>query len=866
MNPSTGIAALDNVINGLRPGDNVVWKVDSVHDYEALAAPFWQEALRARRQVVYIRFAKDAPLIPDDVEAVRITLDSDFGIEKFITEVHGIIKKSGPHTNFVFDMFTDLARELLSERMIGNFFTLTCPYINAVGSVAYFGVLRHFHAYYAMQPINDTAELLLDVYRYQGELYLHPVKAFQRRSSTLNLLHRWTGDTLTPITDSAATAAVTHSSRWPGLQSASYRMIGMWDRRFMHAEEILADHERGAASDEAVSDAFDRLVPQLLSKDPKVISLIKQYMTLPDILDIWKHVIGSGMIGGKSVGMLLSRAILKRADPKWNTLLEDHDSFYVAADIFYQFLVQNDCWWIRRRQADRTSKSDGFEEVRTRVLKGTFPPYLLSRFSDMLDYFGQSPIIVRSSSLMEDAFGNAFAGTYESIFCANQGSRHERLEEFLRAVRRVYASSLSEKAFTYRAKRNVLEHDEQMALLVQRVSGNQYDSVFYPHLAGVGLSFNPYVWSSEIDPEAGVVRLVVGLGTRAVDRADDDYTRIIALNAPFKRPEGDRSDIRKHSQKRVDHLDLTRNTQAERYFDEITRLCPKLPKNLLSSAETVVDRDGRIAPGIDYIDLDRTLKQFPLADDLRALLATLRTAYDRSVEVEFTINIADDTRYRMNLLQCRPLQIKEHDGHIEIPKSPRPEDILMKAEGAVLGTYRTMNVSRIIYVVPSVYATLPTRDRFTVAKVIGKISRLPRQDDDGAQVLVVPGRFGTTMPELGVPVAFSEIGSIQVICELDTMHEGLNPDLSLGTHFFHELAECNMLYIGHVAARKGNIFNYTYFEGADNQLPRLLPDETMWSDALRVLDFEGDPKLHLYANHVEQQALLYFDSPCAVPR
>ncbi len=564
------------------------------------------------------------------------------------------------------------------------------------------------------------------------------------------------------------------------------------------------------------------------------------------------------MIGGKAVGMLLSRAILRQTDPKWRERLEEHDSFYVAADIFYQFLVQNDCWWARQKLTGRTEMKADLEEVRTRILRGTFPPYLMNRFSDMIDYFGQSPIVVRSSSLMEDAFSNAFAGTYESVFCANQGSRRERLDDFLRAVRRVYASSLSEKALAYRAKRNILEHDEQMALLVQRVSGVQYDSVFYPHLAGVGLSFNPYVWSSEIDPEAGVVRLVAGLGTRAVDRADDDYTRIVALNAPFKRPEGDRDDIRKHSQKRVDHLDLLRNSQMTRYFDELAALSPTLPKDLMASTEMGVDRDGRIAPGAPYIDLDRTLRQLPLVDDLRALLSTLRTAYGCPVEIEFTVNITERDTYRINLLQCRPLQIKEQNGRVEVPKSLSAENLLLKANGAVLGTNRTLKVSRIIYVVPSAYAALPTRFRFSVAKAIGKVARLHGKMDEGAQMLIGPGRFGTTMPELGVPVTFSDIGSVQVICELDTMHEGLNPDLSLGTHFFHELTECDMLYIGYISARKENVINRDYFEGADNQLTCLLPDESRWSDVLRVLDFTPERPLGLYANHLEQQALLYF--------
>jgi hypothetical protein len=116
------------------------------------------------------------------------------------------------------------------------------------------------------------------------------------------------------------------------------------------------------------------------------------------------------------------------------------------------------------------------------------------QFAEMLDYFGQSPIVVRSSSLLEDSFGSAFSGQYESIFCANQGSPQERLEAFLAAVRHIYASAMGRDALLYRAQRGLLDRDEQMALFVQRVSGAAYGRLFFPQVAGVGLSFNPFAW------------------------------------------------------------------------------------------------------------------------------------------------------------------------------------------------------------------------------------------------------------------------------------------------------------------------------------------------------------------------------------
>ena len=198
------------------------------------------------------------------------------------------------------------------------------------------------------------------------------------------------------------------------------------------------------------------------------------------------------------------------------------------------------------------------------MLAGTFPEFVRDQFAEMLDYFGQAPIVVRSSSLLEDSFGNAFSGKYESVFCANQGSPQERLEAFLAAVRHIYASAMGREALLYRAQRGLLDRDEQMALLVQRVSGAVYGRLFFPQVAGVGLSFNPYAWSEQIDPKAGVLRLVFGLGTRAVSRSDDDYTRIVALNAPARRPETTSSEVRGYAQWRVDVLDLEKKAARAR--------------------------------------------------------------------------------------------------------------------------------------------------------------------------------------------------------------------------------------------------------------------------------------------------------------
>jgi hypothetical protein len=147
--------------------------------------------------------------------------------------------------------------------------------------------------------------------------------------------------------------------------------------------------------------------------------------------------------------------------------------------VFNTYLVENGCWWLRRRPRESAAnrRSGVFPARRPgarEAVAGRFPDDVREQFREMLEYFGQSPIIVRSSSLLEDSYGNAFSGKYESVFCANQGTPQQRLEAFMAAVRTVYASTMSQESLQYRLHHGLLDRDEQMALLVQRVSGEMY--------------------------------------------------------------------------------------------------------------------------------------------------------------------------------------------------------------------------------------------------------------------------------------------------------------------------------------------------------------------------------------------------------
>jgi hypothetical protein len=829
---TTGLPGLDRALKGLLPGDNIVWQVDSIDDYRALVTPFWEAGLRAGRKVVYFRFASHETIVPPTPGVERHEFRPEDGFETFLLRIHKVIESSGRGALYIFDCLSELAGDWSSDQMLGNFFMLTCPYLFDMETIANFALFRDHHSTHATSPILNTTQLFIEVYRHERQVYVRPVKVQHRYSSTMYLLHVWQGEEFKPVTSSMVISEIMTSMKWSGLHAD--RRPGVWERAFQEAQEMLGLIRHGQCPTETVAGLFRRLARMVMTRDEGMLRLVSQHLTLEDLLEIRKRMIGTGLVGGKTVGMLVARTILKRSEPRFRELLEEHDSFFVGSDVFYTYLVRNGVWWTRQKQRDPRAFLDGAEESRRRILTGEFPRYILQQFEEMLDYFGQSPFIVRSSSLLEDNFGNSFAGKYESVFCANQGPRERRLEDFLAAVRAIYASAMSERALRYRANRGLLDRDEQMALLVMRVSGAMHGRNYFPHVAGVGFSFNPYAWNPDIDPRAGVVRLVFGLGTRAVDRSDDDYTRLVALNAPDKRPEANFDEVRQYAQRKVDYLDLEANQLVSGHFLDLSHQPVDFPIELIASPDRVTRPDGTRETHW-VLTFDRLLKQTGFVRDLRAMLGTLDAAYKYPVDVEFTANFDEKGAYRFNLVQCRPLQVQGG----ETPDLPQveapPEARIIEAHGAVIGRSRFTRIERFIYVVPRLYGALPIRDRHDIARLIGDINRALQPPEKETTMILGPGRWGTSSPELGIPVAFGEVNRVSIICEIVAMREGLIPDCSLGTHFLNELVEMDILYLAIFPEQRANFLRHDFFESAPNRLLDLTPEAGKWKDVVRVI-------------------------------
>jgi hypothetical protein len=846
--PGTGIPALDDVLQGLRPGDNVVWQVEDLDDYPPLVLPFAARARAEGRRVVYFRFARHEPLLDEASGAEIHRISPALGFESFTDAIHRVIEEAGPGAFHVFDCLSDLAADWYSDLMLGNFFMVTCPYLYELDTVTYFALLSGHHAAQAVDAVRSTTQILVDVFRRRRTVYLHPLKVDGRHSPTMYLPHVREGEALRPLTESAelSEALVDVADR----RLDAVEQADVWDRRVDAARAIRDAVRAGRGRPEEERAAFESLMRMMFTRDERFAEMAGRHLTLDDLLAIRRRMVGTGLVGGKAAGMLVARAILANGDPSWSRRLEPHDSWFIGSDVFYTYLVRNGCWPARLEQRRRTAYLEGAAEARRRVREGTFPDFVLRRFTALLEYYGQSPIIVRSSSLLEDGFGNAFTGKYESVFCPNQGSPEERLRDFLAALKEVYASSMSEEALHYRERRGLLDRDEQMAVLVQRVSGAVHGDLYFPQIAGVALSYNPYVWNAGIDPQAGVMRLVFGLGTRAVDRSDDDYTRLVALNAPSLRPESTLDEKTEYAQHRVDVLDLRKRTLTSVPFAEAARAAPALPLRLFGT---------RRPDGGWVLTFDELLWGSPLVERMRALLETLRDAYRYPVDVEFTGNFLADGELSLNLVQCRPLQVREGGAIVPAPTSLPEERVLLRSRGPVVGPSAHTPIDRVVYVDPDVYVTLGTGDRHEVARVIGRLMRL-EPEVDRKVMLLGPGRWGTTTVALGVPVSFAEIQRVSVLCEIMRIGDVV-PDVSLGSHFFNDLVEESMLYVALYPAHPGHLLDEPRLRAAENLLPTLLPDDARMAEAVRVVDFsnENGALLWLNCDCVRQEAVGYLE-------
>jgi hypothetical protein len=611
------------------------------------------------------------------------------------------------------------------------------------------------------------------------------------------------------------------------------------------------------------------LIRTLISDHLAYVKIAKDWFNIADLNEIRSHKIGQGKIGGKAAGMLLAaRILVEEGDEQVRACLRIPESFFVGADITYTFMALNGLmhWADQKYKLEEQIRAE-YPKIRDEFIKGEFPMDMLDRFRELLERVENQPLIVRSSSLLEDNFGTSFAGKYESYFCPNQGTPEENLRDLTKAISQIYASILNPDALLYRRAKGLQDYDERMALLIQVVQGEKFGRYYLPHAAGVAFSRNLYRWSPEIRRDDGFVRLVWGLGTRAVDRVGNDYPRLVALSHPLLHPESSAKAIRRYSQQYVDLIDLDDNELKTLPVNEVISSRYPVLRYLVQ-----VEQDGYLAPlrmvlrennqQKLILTFEELLRRTPLAKTMSTMLQILEKNYSSPVDTEFTVHILNPSspnpEIEISLLQCRP-QSHLKESVVQLPEHLNKQDIIFRTH-RMAPQGRVNAIRYVVFVAPECYFALPTpAARAELGRTLG---RLNAQLKDETFICVGPGRWGTNNPDLGVRIGYSDIYHTRALVELTGQGIGAAPEASFGTHFFQDLVESNIYPLAIYLDDKNVRFNRAFFYETPNCLEDFLPEEGQREHCLRLIkvaDYRPGHHLELVMDDEKGQSVAFLE-------
>ncbi|MEA2030585.1 MAG: PEP/pyruvate-binding domain-containing protein [candidate division Zixibacteria bacterium] len=607
-------------------------------------------------------------------------------------------------------------------------------------------------------------------------------------------------------------------------------------RRYYHISsedpEIVSANKRGIE----VS-----LIRRFLSEQLQYINVAKNYIEVDDFYHLLNNVIFSsgshGRLGGKSAGLYLATQIIRKKSKNFPLLrnVKTPKTFHITSDILLHFMHYNDF----NEVVEQKYKS--IDQVRfeyphiVQTFKAArFPTDIVKGLSVALDYFGDRPLIVRSSGLLEDRIGAAFSGKYKSLFLANKGIKQHRLEALMDAIAEVYASTFGPDPIEYRAERGLLDFGEEMGIIIQEVVGNTLGKYFLPSFAGVAFSNNEFRWSQRINQKDGLLRLVPGLGTRAVDRLSDDYPVLIAPGQPGLRINANPEEVIKYSPGKIDVINLeSRKFETIELDDFLKEAVYEIPgiNKIVSIYE---DNHLRVPSGLNLdtekdnlvVTFEGLFSNTQFIKQMDTILKTLQETMGYPVDIEFASDGKD-----FYLLQCRPQSYSTHSAPSPIPKDIPKDKIIFTAQKYISNGI-VPDITHIVYVDPEAYSQLGSHNEIhEIGRIVSRLNKiLPKHQF----ILIGPGRWGSRGDiKLGVNVTYSDINNTAVLIEVARKKGNYTPDLSFGTHFFQDLVEANIRYIPLYPDDEQTIFNEHFLKETHNTLPEVLPEyatlaNTVW--------------------------------------
>jgi hypothetical protein len=607
------------------------------------------------------------------------------------------------------------------------------------------------------------------------------------------------------------------------------------------------------------------LINHFISNQLPFIGIGKRYITIRDIEEMVDNIYWShrrpGKIGGKAAGMFLAYKILvpklTSADPEIDRYVRIPESYYFSSGIFSDFLDYNNLEQFHsQKYKSREEIEEEYKNISELFERSSFPPDTVEVFRKFLEKTGEHPLILRSSSFLEDNFGYAFSGKYDSFFVANQGDIQTRLDKFIWGLKQVHMSTFGPGPILYRRNHNLLDFDEKMSVLVQKVVGRRFGNYFFPLGAGVGFSYSSYTWTSRIKKEDGLVRMVFGIGTRAVDRIGQDYARMVHLSHPLLRPEVEAQQIMKYSQKIIDVLNLeTGKLESIPYMTLLKEI--SYPDLYLVVSE---NQDGHLSAPMfkgqpiksagTCLTFENLLSKTIFPSLMKKVLRQLQDAYGRPVDIEFAWD--DEHLY---ILQCRSLAVNQDIGEVELPKDLPQEQIIFTNTQVVSNTI-VPDIEYIVYVCPRCYGKLSTYDeKLAIGRVVSRLNRLLQ---DKRFALFGPGRWGSNDINLGVRVGYEDINNTLILGEVAFTRENYTPEVSFGTHFFNDLVEAQIAPVAIFPDQADTIFNEKFFMESPNQLSLLAAEFELYQRVVHVVHVPSSAEsrlLQVYQNNEEQKGI-----------